>query len=216
MNHDRRRERAERGVPCALSDDRVRREERDDGQQPRANDRTIGIGTSQETGERRRPGVDAAIATRDATRRPLFSPRVGWHRPRSAVPSYAVVVYLLLTSHRQPHAMPSSEFLDGIRIVTIAQNVPGPLAAARLRQAGARVIKVEPPAGDPFLALSPAWHEEMHAGISIERLDLKAEAGQARMTALLHDADVFITSQRPSALTRIGLGPEALRSRIPT
>jgi alpha-methylacyl-CoA racemase len=113
----------------------------------------------------------------------------------------------------QPRA--SVEFLAGIRVVTMAQNVPGPLAAARLAQAGARVIKVEPPAGDPFLRLSPAWHAEMHAGASIECLDLKAEDGRARMTALLQDADLFMSSQRPSALARLGLDPDTLRSRVP-
>jgi alpha-methylacyl-CoA racemase len=111
--------------------------------------------------------------------------------------------------------MYSKTFLDGIRVVTTAQNVPGPLAAARLRQAGAEVIKIEPPAGDPFLALSPAWHAEMHAGISIERLDLKADEGKARLTTLLIDTDVFITSQRPSALARLFLDPDTLRSRNP-
>jgi len=111
--------------------------------------------------------------------------------------------------------MVSTELLDGVRIVTTAQNVPGPLAAARLRQAGARVTKIEPPTGDPFLALSPAWHAEMHAGIAIERLDLKTESGQARMTELLGVAEVLITSQRPSALARVGLGPDTLRSRFP-
>jgi crotonobetainyl-CoA:carnitine CoA-transferase CaiB-like acyl-CoA transferase len=111
--------------------------------------------------------------------------------------------------------MGSTEFLDGVTIVTMAQNVPGPLAAARLRQAGAHVIKIEPPSGDPFLALSPAWHAEMHAGIAIERLDLKTAGGHARVTAALHDADVFITSQRPSALTRLGLDPDTLRTQIP-
>ncbi len=110
--------------------------------------------------------------------------------------------------------MYSTTFLDGIRIVTAAQNVPGPLAAARLRQAGATVTKVEPPAGDPFLALSPRWHAEMHTGIPIERLDLKTGDGQARLAALLADADVFITSQRPSALARLALDPDALRARF--
>ena len=109
--------------------------------------------------------------------------------------------------------MYSNAFLDGIRVVTIAQNVPGPLAAARIRKAGAEVIKIEPPAGDPFLALSPAWHAEMHEGISIERLDLKAEEGRARLTVLLADTDVFITSQRPSALARLSLDPDTLRSQ---
>ena len=111
--------------------------------------------------------------------------------------------------------MHPTDLLAGVRVVTIAQNLPGPLAAARLRQAGARVIKIEPPDGDPFLSLSPAWHAEMHAGIPIERLDLKAESGQSRLSALLGDADVFITSQRPSALARLGLDPDTLRSRVP-
>src|SRR5262249_20912404 len=100
--------------------------------------------------------------------------------------------------------------LDDIRVVTMAQNVPGPLAAQRLRSAGARVVKVEPPAGDPFLELSPAWHAELHADIPIERLDLKAPAGRARLDDLLGDADVFLTSHRPSALARLGLDPASL------
>ena len=111
--------------------------------------------------------------------------------------------------------MPSTNFLDLVRIVTIAQNVPGPLAVARMKSAGASVIKIEPPAGDPLLALSPAWHAELHAGISIERLDLKAEQGRERITSLLQDADVFITSHRPSALARLALDGDTLRARIP-
>src|SRR5437867_3081102 len=106
--------------------------------------------------------------------------------------------------------MNATDFLDGVRVVTMAQNVPGPLAATRLKQAGARVIKIEPPAGDPLLTLAPAWYAELHVGIAIERLDLKTETGQARMTVLLRDADVFITSQRLSLLARLTLDPDSL------
>jgi len=106
-------------------------------------------------------------------------------------------------------------FLNGISVVTIAQNVPGPLAAAKLRQAGATVTKIEPPLGDPFLELSPAWHAEMHVGIPIERLDLKSGDGQARLSALLGNADVLLTSQRPSALARLNLDADSLRARFP-
>jgi alpha-methylacyl-CoA racemase len=112
------------------------------------------------------------------------------------------------------HAGAATRFLSGVRVVTMAQNVPGPLAAARLAQAGANVTKVEPPNGDPFLELSPAWHAEMHAGIAIERLDLKAD-GRARLATLLRDANVFITSQRPSALARLALDPDSLRRDAP-
>jgi len=111
--------------------------------------------------------------------------------------------------------MPATEFLAGVRIVTIAQYVPGPLAVARLRKAGARVTKIEPPAGDPLLAVAPAWYAELHAGISVERLDLKSEPGKDRTSTLLRDADVFITSQRPSTLARLALDPDTLRERFP-
>jgi alpha-methylacyl-CoA racemase len=111
--------------------------------------------------------------------------------------------------------MPSTNYLDGVRVVTMAQNVPGPLAAARLSQAGARVTKIEPPDGDPFLAVSPEWHAELHAGVPIERLDLKSVDGHARLMTLLHGADMFITSQRPSALARLAVDPDTLRARCP-
>ena len=47
--------------------------------------------------------------------------------------------------------------LDGIRIVSTAVNVPGPVAVAMLRDRGAAVVKVEPPAGDPLSAWAPRW-----------------------------------------------------------
>jgi alpha-methylacyl-CoA racemase len=40
--------------------------------------------------------------------------------------------------------------LKGKKIVSLAMNLPEPLAAARLRKLGASVVKVEPPGGDPF------------------------------------------------------------------
>jgi crotonobetainyl-CoA:carnitine CoA-transferase CaiB-like acyl-CoA transferase len=112
--------------------------------------------------------------------------------------------------------MPSVELLRGVRVVSIAQNVPGPLAVARLVANGASATKVEPPAGDPFLTLSSSWYDEMHRGVAIERLDLKSDAGRTRLVELLHDADLFITSHRPSALTRLRIDPDALSAEVPS
>lgn len=105
--------------------------------------------------------------------------------------------------------------IENARVVSLAQNVPGPLAVARLRLAGASVTKVEPLAGDPFIELSRAWYAEMHEGIAVERLDLKSERDHARMVELLCDADLFVTSQRPSALTRLRLDSVSLRASCP-
>ena len=79
--------------------------------------------------------------------------------------------------------------LAGVRVVSVAQNVPGPLTVARLVEKGASAVKVEPTSGDPFLGLSRSWYDEMHRDVSVERLDLKGE-GRARIGALLADADL--------------------------
>ena len=105
--------------------------------------------------------------------------------------------------------------LEGIGLVTLAQNVPGPAAAARLRNFGASVVKVEPPDGDPLASSNPAWYEALAAGQEVVRLDLKSDTGRARLDERLAEADVLLTSSRPAALARLGLGPEELRARYP-
>ncbi len=55
------------------------------------------------------------------------------------------------------HLVVTAAPLAGIRVVAVATNVPGPVAAARLRELGASVTKVEPPEGDPLGIVAPAW-----------------------------------------------------------
>ncbi len=105
--------------------------------------------------------------------------------------------------------------LAGFSVVTIAVNLPGPVAAARLRDFGADVTKVEPPEGDPLARSAPAWYGELAAGQRVVRLDLKDEADRAELDELLGEADVFLTAQRPDALDRLGLGWGALHARFP-
>jgi crotonobetainyl-CoA:carnitine CoA-transferase CaiB-like acyl-CoA transferase len=107
------------------------------------------------------------------------------------------------------------DLLAGLRVVTMALNLPGPAACARLREWGATVTKVEPPAGDPFAAFAPGWYSELHGGMEIHRVDLKSAEGLERMHGWLARADVLITAQRPSALDRLGLRGDALLARHP-
>jgi crotonobetainyl-CoA:carnitine CoA-transferase CaiB-like acyl-CoA transferase len=107
--------------------------------------------------------------------------------------------------------------LHDIRVVTMALNAPGPVAAARLRDAGAAVTKVEPPSGDPLEGYCAGWYRELHDGIAVERIDLKSAAGRSQMQDLLARADLFLASQRPSALERLGLDAATMlspRSRL--
>ncbi|MGB3699603.1 MAG: CoA transferase [Gordonia sp. (in: high G+C Gram-positive bacteria)] len=95
--------------------------------------------------------------------------------------------------------------LDGIHVVSLAPNLPGPLAAARLSHLGARVTKIEPPAGDPLATVAPGWYAELIARQQVTVLDLKAPADRAHLDETLATADLLITAMRPSALRRLGL-----------
>lgn len=97
------------------------------------------------------------------------------------------------------------EPLDGVTVITLAVNLPGPLAAARLKSMGARVIKVEPPQGDPLDAAAREYFEELSAGQEIVTIDLKDPAGRERLESLAAEADIVLTAMRPRAAAALGL-----------
>lgn len=99
----------------------------------------------------------------------------------------------------------SPEPLAGIRVVSLASNLPGPIAAAQLASMGAQVTKIEPPAGDPLAAVARAWYNELVADQEIVVLDLKQSEQRGRLDDYLAEADALITAMRPSALSRLDL-----------
>ena len=111
--------------------------------------------------------------------------------------------------------------LKGVRVLTLALNLPGPAAVMRLQAMGARCTKLEPlaPAGmgtaDPMGIYKPAAYEAMHKGMKVVQADLKSDRGQAALHKQLAQTDVLITSFRPSALIKLGLGWNALHKRYP-
>ncbi|MDP3702145.1 MAG: CaiB/BaiF CoA-transferase family protein [Hylemonella sp.] len=110
---------------------------------------------------------------------------------------------------------PSSKPLRGIRVLSLALNLPGPAALMRLHALGARCVKLEPPAGDPMQAYQQGAYADLHAGIRVRRADLKTDAGRKALHRELARADVLLTSFRPSALQRLGLGWTALHRQYP-
>ncbi len=108
--------------------------------------------------------------------------------------------------------------LDGVRIVSIALNLPGPACARRLADFGAAVIKVEPPdalGGDPMREYARGYYDELHRGVDIQSLNLKSDEGRSALNELLATANVLITSQREAALERLSLNWGALSARFP-
>jgi alpha-methylacyl-CoA racemase len=121
-----------------------------------------------------------------------------------------------------PHrpTAPALKPLRGVRILSLALNLPGPAALMRLKAMGATCVKAEPPgkggaSGDPMGAYNPGAYIDLHAGVKVIRLDLKTEKGQAALHKELARTDVLLTSFRPSALHKLGLGWRALHKQHP-
>src|SRR5215469_16999211 len=111
--------------------------------------------------------------------------------------------------------MSSSSLLNGLKVVSLAINTPGPVAAARLARMGASVVKVEPPAGDPLKRAARSWYDSLCQGQTVVSLDLKESEGRAELDGLLAGASLLIVSFRPSALKRMGLDWDRLHGRHP-
>ena len=111
--------------------------------------------------------------------------------------------------------MSSLKPLRGVRVLSLALNLPGPAALMRLAQMGASCTKVNPPAGDPMQHYTPEGYDLLHKGVKHKTLDLKTAAGQAALHKLLPKTDVLLTSFRPSALTKLGLSWKALQKQYP-
>ena len=103
--------------------------------------------------------------------------------------------------------------LDGIRVVSLATNIPGPLAAARCVEYGAQCTKIEPRRGDALEHPAPHWYAELVRGQDVLRVDLHEADARKHFEELLAQADVLISAMRASALERLGLDWHSLHER---
>jgi alpha-methylacyl-CoA racemase len=113
------------------------------------------------------------------------------------------------------HTREVSSSLAGMHVVSLALNVPGPVAARHLLMLGARVTKVEPPTGDPLSLLAPDWYLTLHHDQNVRRLDLRRPDDVAELHTIVSSADLLLTSQRQRVLDRLELTGSRLRARHP-
>jgi crotonobetainyl-CoA:carnitine CoA-transferase CaiB-like acyl-CoA transferase len=110
--------------------------------------------------------------------------------------------------------------LEGILVLDLGHIYQAPYAGFLMAMAGATVIKVEPPTGEPLRrramvaggSVPMAMLNSNKKGLS---LDLKAPAGRDLFLRLVDRADVVIENFSPGVMDRLGLGHEALRKRNP-
>lgn len=112
--------------------------------------------------------------------------------------------------------------LHGIRVLDATQGYAGPFAGLLLADAGAEVIKVEPPDGDYSRQFAPAGPDgnsalfnAMNRNKTSIALDLTREADRRTYRAIAASTDILLEDWGPGVADGMGLGYEQLRTARP-
>ena len=115
--------------------------------------------------------------------------------------------------------------LSGLTVIEIGAGEAVAYCGRLLADAGARVIKIEPPGGDPARRDGPRGTIDdpersplflhLNTGKQSAVLDLDTTEGIAQLSDLAARADVMIESLAPGTLARIGIGYEQLKAANP-
>src|SRR5258705_4571435 len=91
--------------------------------------------------------------------------------------------------------------LVGVTVADLTRYLPGPFASRELLRLGARVVKIEPPEGDPVAATNPAAYQALNDGKEIVSWDARTEP----TPSVLAEADVVLEGFRPGVWDRLGV-----------
>jgi crotonobetainyl-CoA:carnitine CoA-transferase CaiB-like acyl-CoA transferase len=88
--------------------------------------------------------------------------------------------------------------LQGLKVLDLSSNIAGPFATLNLARLGARIIKVERPAGDPSRQWAPMVNgmslvfDALNRGKESVAIDMTSPEGRALVTRLIEWSDVLI------------------------
>jgi len=130
-------------------------------------------------------------------------------QPRSAAPAAAA----------QPGA--GADALRGLRVLDLTIVMSGPMCTRMLADAGADVVKIEPPEGDMSRQRAPlrggfsTYFGSLNCGKRSVVLDLGQEEGRRIARALALQCDVLVENFRPGVMQRLGLDYASLAELNP-
>jgi len=111
--------------------------------------------------------------------------------------------------------------LKGLRVIDFTRVLAGPHCTKALRDLGADVTKIEPPAGDagragvPHINQMSVYYTQQNAGKRNLSLDLNWPEARTIVADLCRDADVIVENFRPGTLSRFGLGYQQVKAFNP-
>jgi alpha-methylacyl-CoA racemase len=91
--------------------------------------------------------------------------------------------------------------LAGTTVADLTRYLPGPFASRELQRLGARVVKIEPPEGDPSRTASPGWYRALNDGKEVIAWDARSEPPPRQLL----EADVVLEGFRPGVWERLGV-----------
>jgi CoA:oxalate CoA-transferase len=116
--------------------------------------------------------------------------------------------------------------LSGIKVIDLTRVLAGPYCTMVLADLGARVIKVETPAGGddarhfgPFIDScgdhKSAYFMSLNRGKESIALNLKDDADKRVFEQLLSQADILVENFRPGTMEKLGYGWDDLHEKYP-
>lgn len=111
--------------------------------------------------------------------------------------------------------------LAGITVLDFGQIFQGPYATLLMAKAGADVIKIEPPHGEPLRRRAQPGRSAslpfamLNANKRAITLNLKSERGRALLCQMVERADVLLENFSPGTLDELGVGYEVLKAVNP-
>src|SRR5258705_13242421 len=114
--------------------------------------------------------------------------------------------------------------LSGYRVIDLTIAMAGPLAAMRVGDGGADVVKVEPTTGEwqrHTPAGGAAGHQINASFLSLNRnkrslaVNLKSPEGRQIVLELARRSEVFLQNYRPGVAERLGMDYESIRAVRP-
>jgi CoA:oxalate CoA-transferase len=107
---------------------------------------------------------------------------------------------------------PPNGRLAGVTVLDFGQVYQGPYATLLMAQAGADVIKIEPPQGEPLRRRAPPGKSTtfpiamLNSNKRAITLNLKHERGRALLFRMVEKGDVLLENFAPGVMDRLGVG----------
>jgi crotonobetainyl-CoA:carnitine CoA-transferase CaiB-like acyl-CoA transferase len=111
--------------------------------------------------------------------------------------------------------------LAGVTVLDFGQVYQGPYATLLMAQAGADVIKIEPPQGEPLRRRAPPGKSTtfpiamLNSNKRAVTLNLKHERGRALLFRMAEKGDVVLENFAPGVMDRLGVGWSVLHEINP-